>query len=371
MDSFIGHTRLLRGTTPLLVGAVILASCGAAPDGGGPDDAAATESETADARATGEDTSNDGTDGATESAADLQPEADGGIDAALPIAFPYGVLDLEIDDVRVTSEDPFDTASSDPEATWVGVSMTIDNPYNEGSFSLPAGLFVLVADGLEEDGRHEGSIELERTDRVATTVWFEMPADVELGDATLEFSDGRSEPAVVQLNGGTRPSRVDLPYGGEARSFEAHHGVSLDVRTLSAHADLDVALDEDGAWEAGYDCGITGVGRAPRDLVLVHVETEIVGEPTPTNLPSLSLNATNYGVPMQANADGVAVAVCESLGPLDTRREGEIAALVPPEARELTITMGCPCGGLLTGNEIETVGFSTTIDLTGIETLYG
>lgn len=304
----------------------------------------------------------------------------GDANADLPRTMRYGALTLEFTDIQNTTTDPRlePSAATETESTgsgqetprFVGLDVTITNPLSDTSFDLPAGLFTMTtADGAEEDGfRVNGSsITLERTDVVSDTIWFELDPDADLSALTLGLEDGSGEPTRLPLSGDVTTDSVEIPIDSTTGGGEAAHGVSISIETdETATLTLNAVVDEDGTMFPGSgSCDASGVGRAPAENSFLVVPAIVIGNrPSTSSLPSLSFAAVNYGIPLQARADGVDTRICQSFGDLDTRREGSFVVLVPAGTESVEIISGCPCGGLLTGNEVENEFFRLSVSVT-------
>lgn len=291
----------------------------------------------------------------------------GGAAVDFPRAVEHGVLGVEVTSVVVTDVDPRDPEAGANERAFVGVDLSVSNPLRDQSFELPASLFTLESEQQPDESGFliddEGALALGPTDDVSSTVWFEYDANPELAELTLIFEEGRGEhPTRLPLTGEIPPASIEVPMDPTSGGGDAAHGVTLEVQTdeppyLTLNGELSPAGE---ILPSG--CTTGSLGRVERDHFLVVVPAVVSGNrPDTSSLPSLSFNAVNYGVPLQASADGSSVPVCENFGDLDTRREGAFAVVVPQGTTTVDVWFGCPCGGLLTGSVVENELFRVSI----------
>lgn len=301
-----------------------------------------------------------------------------GNDKDFPRSISYGVLDVEVTDLVISKTNPSETATStpdDPEVDYIGLDTTVTNTWKRGNLSVPAGVFQLRADeGAPIPGFTEDNLSLELTGgrSVDTRLWYEVPADADLSNGALVIQEARNgtyyEPAVLPLLGKVNPEQRAEVAITPTDVFDEKIQVGVEIGSEPGWVDFDIALDEKGDLGAGGSNGwASALGRAPEGHAFLHIPGQAEG--TPVYPVPLSFNGVNYGIPALATAEGANNPVATTFPDLDGRFDGEFAVNLNEGAESLEFRIGCPCGGLLTGNTIEREILSVVVDVSAVDGL--
>lgn len=260
----------------------------------------------------------------------------GGDSLALPVRATYGYLDLTVTNVETRDTAPEDIRKEEP-ATYVSVDLSIENPVDGYSYTLPGGMFAFTSGGDEYRGANENNasednnwspdIQVKPGPNATSnaTVWFTLPADETITSPTLTIRDSGYEPLSIPLTGeAVAPESVPL-------SMDRNYKTACEkIKFGEAFASFNNRLTDDG--EALPAPGVSSLGRAAENQVLVSFDANAT-EFCDGLGTFFSVEYGAYAVLKIAEVDGDGVEVEDNVGQPDNDGvDGVIAFAVPADA---------------------------------------